>query len=125
MGYTINRLMEGGARMNKQKYMISSLTMIFMLSLVTIVQGIRINGLEFLEQSSAVNDYSFLIMIFLVILLISFVGYFVPMILIFEWQFKINLFYAPVAHKSNGSFKVVIMHYPISRKYLRLNVIRC
>lgn len=117
--------MRGGVCMNKQKYMISSVTMICMLFLVAIVQVVRINGLEFLQQTTAVNDYSFLVMILLVILLISFAGYFVPMILVLELTFKIDVYYAPKSYKSNNSFKLVSLHKPISRRYLRLNVFRC
>lgn len=117
--------MEGGDNMNKQKYLISSISMILMLFLVVSYQAIRISGLSFLQETSSFNDLTFITVSVITVLLVSLLIYYLPMLLVFEVSMKFNIALSPKIYvrviKEKAGFLVII----VSRRYLRLNVIRC
>ncbi len=111
--------------MNKQKNLISTVTMGLMLLLVSFVQAFRINSLSFLESTNFANDVGFLTITLIFIVAISVFAYYLPMRLMFEYDLKFNISFSPNIHITfrNKIFTSILK--PLSRRYLRLNVVRC
>jgi len=111
--------------MNKQKYLISSISMVMMIFLVGFYQFIKLSSLSFLEQTSATNEIGFILLSVAMIIVVAIVSYYIPMLLIFEFKVKFNISFTPDNYISNQNYVLYNSIKIISRRYLRLNVIRC
>jgi len=111
--------------MNKQKYLISSISMILMLFLVVSYQAVRISGLSFLEQTNSFNDLMFIAVSVITVLLVALLIYYLPMLLVFEVSVKLNITLSPIIYVRVIKDQTRLLVIIISRRYLRLNVIRC
>lgn len=111
--------------MSKQKYLVSSLSMIVMLFLVASYMFVSISDLTLFATSNFSNDISFLLMSCLIIIVVAIVVYVIPMLIVFELNLNLNLTLSPNTQHSyeiTNGYKLVKIE---SRRYLRLNVIRC
>ena len=111
--------------MSKQKYLVSSLSMIMMLFLVASYMFVTIQDLTLFASYSISNDISFLLMSCLIIIVVAVVVYVIPMFIVFELNVNLKLTLSPNTHYSYKVTSVYKLVKNESRRYLRLNVIRC
>lgn len=111
--------------MSKQKYTVSSLSMIMILFLVSSYMYVSISDLTFFTSSNFSNDFVFLLISSFIIIVVALVAYVFPMILVFEFNLNLKVNISPTNQYYYQFKRVYIILKNESRRYLRLNVIRC
>ena len=111
--------------MNKRKYLISSISMVMILFLVAYYQLVNLSSLSNLEQTTTINEISFILISIILVLAVVMITYYLPMILVFEFKVILIITLSPIDYISKKNYVVNNIVKPISKRYLRLNVIRC
>ncbi len=111
--------------MNKKKYLISNITMIMMLFLLGLFQYNKLSTISFLNHKSMSIEFGFIVMSIILLIVVALITYYVPMLIIFEYSLTLNILLSPVNYVSKKEFILQYTTKPVSRIYLRLNVIRC
>ena len=111
--------------MSKQKYLVSSLSMIMMLLLVSSYMYVSISDLTLFTSSNFSNDLVFFLMSSFIITVVTFLAYVFPMILVLEFNLNLKVNISPTNQYYFQFKRVYIIVKNESRRYLRLNVIRC
>lgn len=111
--------------MRNKKYTISSVVMFLTLFFVAGYQAIRVSNLTVLNNAPVTTDIAFIITSILMTVLISFCMYYLPLLLVITIQFKLDYHIMTMEYPLFNEQNFVQVPHIISRRYLRLNVIRC
>lgn len=111
--------------MNRKKYLISSITMIMMLFLLGLFQYNKLSSITFFNHRSLPIEFGFIVMSIILLIVVALITYYVPMLIMIEYSLTLNILLSPVNYVSKKNFVLQYTIKPVSRIYLRLNVIRC
>ena len=115
---------EGGNDMKNKKQMISSISMFIILVIGAMFQLLKISELTFLEQTSQTSDLYFVVIVLFLVIFVSVVLYYLPMVLFMKISLQLHISISPVIYVSKQTKKVYQVLLS-QRRYLRLHVIRC
>jgi hypothetical protein len=113
--------------MNNRKMWISNLLMSIILLIVGIKHAINLFSIELLPISTQfITDVIFIFSILLFILIVTMVIFYLPMLVIIQFEFQLNIFLTPIIHGSS-LFRPLQKQKFISKRpvYLIFCVIRC
>lgn len=111
--------------MNRKKYLISSITMIMMLFILGLFQYNKLSSISFFNHKSLSIEFGFIVMSIILLIVVALITYYIPMLIMFEYSLTLNVSLSPDNYVSKQDFVIQYTTKPVSRIYLRLNVIRC
>jgi len=111
--------------MERYKIKLSSVFMISMLVVIAIIQLFRLSELSFMRASFITYEISFIIVIIPIILIISFLFFYLPVVFVFEVHYRVPYSYICKTYSNFKQFNIRPNNKTLDRTYLRLCVIRC